>query len=269
MRKLLKAFTLIELLVAMAVMAVLVVLLLTLVDSASKLWRSNESRIDAYRESRVAISIISKDLQNSLVGSNLSHIRINTPDAYQRLPGEAVTDPVKGGVIFFLSAMPSGAQEVDNKSDVCEVGYFLAYGKSSATSGAGSGLGAAGLKDSMNLYRYFRSSDATFKNLTNNSLFSSNISLIGNEVELLARNVVSFVVTPYNTNAAGIPEQYNASVAAPAPEFVEIKVVAVNQETAKKTSSKSDWLTPAGGMTNVFGGNMQTFVSRVKLNNKP
>ncbi len=50
----------------MAVIAVLVVLLLTLVDSASKLWRANESRVDAYREARVAINHRLKDLQNSL-----------------------------------------------------------------------------------------------------------------------------------------------------------------------------------------------------------
>lgn len=263
------AFTLIELLVAMAVMAVLVVLLLTLVDSASKLWRSNESRIDAYRESRVALNIISKDLQNSLSGSNLSHIRINTPDAYAKLPGEAVTDTSKAAAIFFLTSMPSGAQESGSKSDVCEVGYFLAYGKSSATSGAGSGLGSAGLRDSMNLYRYFRSSDATFRGLTNNGLFASNISLTGNEVELLARNVASFMVTPYNTNATGIPVNYEATTNAPAPDFVEIKVVAVNQETAKKISSKSEWLNPSAGISNVFRENMQTFVSRVKLYSKP
>ncbi len=264
------AFTLIELLVAMAVMAVLVVLLLTLVDSASKLWRANESRVDAYREARVAINLISKDLQNSLAGPSLKHVRIND-DAFSQLalPSTAIKNITNAGAIFFLSTLPSGAQDAGSRSDVCEVGYFLAYGQSAATSGVGAGMGSGGLKDTMNLYRYFRSSDATYLNTKEDKSFQGNIALTGSEVELLARNVRSFVVTPYSTNAAGIPMAYIPSLTAPLPEFVEIKVVAINQETAKKISSRDEWLSPGDGLKNLITQNQQVFVSRVKLNSKP
>ena len=197
-----KAFTLLELLVAIAVMTLLLVLLLNMVDSASSLWRKTENRADSYREARAAIGIMSRDLQNALSSpTNANQFLINA-DAYPLLSSVGaglVQDANTGGAVLFLSALPSKAQETNkNKSDVCEIGYFLALGKSSAVSNAPI--------NTMNLYRYILSSDDTFARMTDNSqpLFPNNLSLSDKEVELLARNITAFSIRAYtstNTNS--------------------------------------------------------------------
>lgn len=249
----LHAFTVLELLVAMTVFAILVVMLMGMVDSGTKLWRANENRVDSYREARAALGIISRDLSSALAGSNAGHFLINS-DAYPLL-SNAEKNTNSAGALFFLSAQPAGAQEPGaNKSDVCQVGYFLAYGN---TSMVPSGQG----ESSMNLYRYFLSSDATFALLTNSPVFPSGLTPTDPRVELLARNIQQFRIQALGTN--GSPHLPTA--AAPLPPVVQVEIVALNQETAKKLIGKSQWTAPAGNLSNVIAGNEQTFTTRIRL----
>jgi len=248
------AFTMLELLVAMAVFSLLIVLLLGMVDGATKLWRGTENRVEAYREARAALGIISRDLRNALAGTNTNYILINTP-AFDLL-SDAEKNTNSAGAIFFLSAQPPGAQASSNKSDVCQVGYFLAYGNTTMISGPLA-------ESSMNLYRYFLSSDATFAKLTNGSLpvFRGSLTPTDADVELLARNIKSFRVSGLGTNGTA----YTPTPNAPLPSLVQIEVTALNQETAKKLTTKTMWTHATGGLTNVVNQNQQTFTTRVRL----
>ncbi len=248
------AFTLLELMVSMAVMAVLLVLLLNMVDSATKLWRVNENRVDSYREARAALGIMSRDLNNALTGAtNTNHFLVNS-DAFPLLGsiGGVLANTNNGGAVFFLTALPAKAQDsTGNKSDVCQVGYFLAMNRTSAST-----------NQSLNLYRYFRSSDSTFTNLTANTLFQSpSIGATGNE-ELLARNVVGLSIRAFTlTNDTLVT--FSASTNTPIPDLLELNISAVNQETAKKLDSS------VGSWTNtnstVLLPAVQTFTTRIKL----
>jgi prepilin-type N-terminal cleavage/methylation domain-containing protein len=253
-----KAFTLLELMVAMAVMSILLVLLLQMVDSATKLWRVNENRVDSYREARAALGIMSRDLQNAVAGAtNANQFLINT-DAFPLISsiGGAVANTNTGSAVFFLTALPAKAQESGaNKSDICQVGYFLALNRTGAST-----------NQSLNLYRYFRSSDPTFQrlqagtNLFNTPPPSPNTA----DTELLARNVTGLSIRAFSITTNNLLTNFTSSTNTPLPDLLEISVQAINQETAKRLdSSLSSW-------TNTNSATLlpavQTFTTRIRLN---
>jgi len=259
------AFTILELLVAMTLMSILLVLLLNMVDGATKLWRESENRVDSYREARAALGIMSRDLQNALAGrTNSGQFLLNAP-AFARLSsvGTLVQDTNQGAALFFLAALPAKAQDsASNKSDVCQVGYFLAFGQSSSASNSP--------VNTLNIYRYILSSDPTFPFLTNSSPFPNNLIPTDPRVELLARNVTRFTVSAYsltnNTLAA-----FSASTNTPLPDLVEISVSAVNQDASKKLGTTladfSAWTaTNNARYANIITPVEQTFTTRIKLN---
>ncbi|MFA7343882.1 MAG: hypothetical protein WC003_06230 [Terrimicrobiaceae bacterium] len=243
------AATLLELMVAMAVMAILLVLLLNMVDSGTKLWRVNENRVDSYREARAALGIMSRDLQNALAATNNQFLVNGGAFPILSPIGSAVANTNAGSAVFFLSALPLKAQESSNKGDVCQVGYFLAFDRTTAST-----------NKSLNLYRYFRSSDATFTNLAANSLFQNPVIGPTGE-ELLARNITGFRVAAYSLTTNNTLADFTTNNL---PDLVEIQVKAINHDAAKKlgndVSAWTDSASPAIAPVE------QTFTTRVKLN---
>lgn len=258
-----------ELLVAMAVFSVLVVLLMSMVDTATKLWRSNENRVDSYREARAVVSIVARDLQSALASTNMAYFRLD--DATLRPNGSSSGS--NASQVFFLSALPGSAQWSStagaNKSALCQVGYFLGFGKSSASSNSS--------VNTMNLYRYFLPSDATYQRLTNapTQVFPNTLNLIDANVELLARNIVAFQINAYNyssttnTNTGTVTQQmvsYVPSNDRPLPDLVEVTIRAVNQDTSARLTNAASW---ASTNTSPLLENIQTFKTRLHLDNKP
>lgn len=252
-----RGFTLIELLVALAVLALLVVILMGIVDSASKLWRDNENRADSYREARAALNIMERDFRNALGGTNQNYFRLNT-NAFPLL-ADAEKNTNYASAVFFLSAQPAAAQSsTQNKSDVCQVGYFVAYGKTSMSPAAQS-------ESSLNIYRFFLSSDPAFQALTNALIvpFPGNLTPTDANVELLARNIKSLKIVGLDTN--GLP--YVAGTNSALPPLVQIEITALNNDTAKKLRTKSDWTNSPSGLQTVIEQVQQSFTTRVRILN--
>ncbi len=250
------AFTILELLVAMAVMSLLLVLLMNMVDSATKLWRVNENRVDSYREARAALGIMARDLQNLVPTTNTSYFLFNA-DAFPKLSsaGTALTNTISASAAFFLAALPAAAQDsASNKSDVCQVGYFLAFDRTTVAT-----------NKSLNLYRYFRSSDPTFQALTAPSgLYQTPPPQPAtDDTELLARNVTSLSLRAFTfTNSSLAP--FSSSVATPVPDLVEISVSAINQDTAKRLDNNvASW---TNTNSPIIKPTLQTFTTRIQLN---
>lgn len=239
-------FSVLELLVAMAVLSVLVVLMMNMVDSATKLWRHTENSVDSYREARGALITMSRDLQYATVGTNTNWVKFNLTS------GAANTN--YGSNVFFLTTLPPAAQPPAAKSDICEVGYFLALDRTPASTNR-----------TLNLYRYFRGSDQTYSNIKAGTLFSPVVTGATGE-EILARNVVSMSITPVSTNAAGQwMTGYNPTTNAPLPQIVEITLTAINQDLARKLNSTTDWSNTNSALMKQA---TQTFTTRVFLPNK-
>ena len=241
------AFSLLELLVAVSVLSILLVILLNIVQGATNLWRTSENKVEAYREARAALQVISSDLRNTLASTNTNFFRTdltNTPN------------------LGFLTTLPLSSQNASSLSDVCTVGYFLKYdNKSQLTNATG--------RQSYNLYRYFVESNETFANLTANSTTALTTSFDTNHCEILARNVVSFNATYFVTNSSGLGN-WTQSDSSPMPQVVEIKITAVNNERTMRfraRNAQSEW-TAFSADTNAsdYQKNTKTFTTRIPLN---
>jgi prepilin-type N-terminal cleavage/methylation domain-containing protein len=242
------AFSLLELLVAVSVLSILLVILLNIVQGATSLWRGSENKVEAYREARAALQVMASDLKNILPTTNTDFFRTNLTNSPN---------------IGFLAALPISSQDTtSSKSDVCTVGYFLAYNNKSPIAGTSG-------RQSYNLYRYFVESNETFTNLTANSTTALTISFDTNHFEILARNIVDFQTTYFVTNSSGLTN-WTQSAASPMPQIVEIKVTAVNNERTMRfgaRNAQSEW-TIFSTDTNApdYQKNTKTFTTRIPLN---
>jgi prepilin-type N-terminal cleavage/methylation domain-containing protein len=240
------AFSLLELLVAISVLSILLVILLNIVQGATSLWRTSENKVEAYREARAALQIISSDLRNVLASTNTNFFRTdltNTPN------------------LGFLATLPLSSQDPDSLSDVCTVGYFRAYNNKSPVAGASG-------RQSYNLYRYFVESNETFEKLTNNA---ATVLDFDPEFppEILARNIVGFNATYLVTNGTGAFTTWTQSSTTPMPHVVEIQITAVNNERTMRFGARSasgEWDTFSGS-TNApdYLKNTKTFTTRIPL----
>lgn len=244
------AFSLLELLVAVSVLSILLIILLNIVQGATNLWRTSENKVEAYREARAALQVISSDLKNILPSTNTAFFRTN------------ISGYPSATNLGFLATLPISSQNTDSLSDVCTVGYFLAYNNKSPVAGATG-------RQSYNLYRYFMESNETFTNLMNNAAtvldFDSDFP-----PEILARNVVSFETRYFITNASGGLTPWTQSTTTPMPNLVEITITAINNERTMRFGARSasgEWDTFSAN-TNApdYLKNTKTFTTRILLN---
>ena len=243
------AFSLLEVLVAVSVLSILLVILLNIVQGATNLWRTSENKVEAYREARAALQVISSDLKNILPSTNFAFFRTdltNTPN------------------LGFLATLPLSSQNTNSLGDVCTIGYFLKYDNKSPVAGDNG-------RQSYNLYRYFVESNKTFTNLTANPTTSITKSFDTNHFEILARNVVSFNATYSVTNASGNFSTWTTQNATyPMPNLVEITITAVNNERTMRfgpRSASGEWDTFSSDTNSPdYRKNTKTFTTRIKLN---
>jgi GxxExxY protein len=240
------AFSLLEVLVAISVLSILLVILLNIVQSATSLWRGAENKIEAYREARAALQVLSSDLKNILPTTNSDFFRTNLTNSPN---------------IGFLAALPISSQDTtSSKSDICAVGYFLAYDNKSPIAGDNG-------RQSFNLYRFFLDSNETFAKLTNNA--QTVLNLDPERLEILARNVIEFKASYFATDGTNFL-QWTPSKNSPMPHLVEIKITSVNNERTMRFSprnAESEW-TEFSTNTNSsdYLKNTKTFTTRIKLN---
>lgn len=248
-----KAFSLLEILVAISVLSILLVVLLNIVHGSTTLWRTAENRAEAYREARAAIQVVTADLRNLLPSTNSACFLTN-------LPG---SDPstLPNSQIGFLTTLPATAQNTNNKSDLCAVAYFLAYGNKGPLAGSHG-------RQSYNLYRYFIESNETFAHLLKNAPFSD-VTPTNTNCEILARNILDFQVTPLTSSTNGFTN-WTYSPCTPTPDLVELKIVGLNNERSLRFNARSDqagWDTLRGETnTSDYLKNTKTFTTRVKIN---
>ena len=245
------AFSLLELLVAISVLCILLVILLNIVQGATNLWRTSENKVEAYREGRAALQIISSDLRHVLASTNTNFFRRD------------ISSYPNSTNVAFLATLPLSSQETNSLSDVCTVGYFLAYDNKSPVSGITG-------RQSYNLYRYFVESNETFAKLSDSSGPADVLDFDPSRPpEILARNVVGFKATYFITNGPGSFTTWTQSAATPMPDIVEIQLTAVNNERTMRFGARG-----ASGEWDAFSGNTnspdylkntKTFTTRINI----
>ncbi len=251
------AFTMIELLVAMVVLSMLVLLLASMLDSATKMWRENENRADAYREARSALNLIVSDLQTVMVSTNTNYFSTNAIGS--------IPFGLEGSGLYFLTDLSGDAQPGGKKGDLCAVGYYRRWVKQN------SGLGGTSVQDptkeGFQLYRTVYGSDITYSNLlvANAKPLTDLANPSAVEPEILARNICSMEFRFYQTNATGNTLRFSGwtnSSNNPMPQMIEIRMTAISDDLAKKLAGdKVRWTTNDP----LVKRNMRSFVSRVQV----
>jgi prepilin-type N-terminal cleavage/methylation domain-containing protein len=241
------SFTLIELLVAMTVLSLIMVILFQIFNESTRAWAIAERRVDAYREARAALYIISQDLHSMVV--------TNTCPFYVNATAPPVQPPVgaEPGSIFFINALPAQSQESgQNQTDLCSVGYYLVYTTKSTFNP----------KKTFKLYRHLLSSNPTFTNIILNKLFINSDYTIPNPAndEVLAENVFNLKFEAYDTNGVVQDPWPNAQER---PTGIKLSLWAYNRDTSQKLpDDKNSWF-----LTNnpLQKANLQEFKTIVKI----
>ena len=257
------AFTLVELLISVALVALLSAMLFSILDATSKLWQNNEARVDSYREARAALNFIARELSSAHTAAvgGVDTFLVN-PDPGDVEQTAVATDNDWAGRLFALATLPADAQDPDaNRSDLCAVGYFLAYTRD-RTAFAPDGDAAA--EGSYKLFRYFRSSDPTYKNLrAGDPLFIANPA---GSAEPLAHNVTRFEIKAYNYDPSGGLDEITSWPLDSPPDMLELTLTALNERDAARLGSQAAW---EDHDSRLHASHARTFTTRVRLSQPP
>ena len=105
-----EAFSLAELLVAMGITVLLVALLGRVLIAATSVWQLSDQRIDAFRDARAALQLMTVDLSRADVNGNAQMLTL----------AKYSTDSSYAVEAYAVSPMKN-----TGKSDLCAVGYYL------------------------------------------------------------------------------------------------------------------------------------------------
>ena len=240
------AFSLLEVLVAISVLSIILVILLNIVQNATSLWRGAENKVETYREARAGLQVMSSDLKNILPTTNADFFRTNLTNSPN---------------IGFLAALPISSQDTTtSKSDICAVGYFVAYDNKSPVAGDNG-------RQSYNLYRYFVESNETFMKIKNNP--ESGLDIDPERLEILARNVIDFNASYFTTDGSNF-SKWNRSPATNMPHLIEIQITSVNNERTMRFGARNadaEWKDFSANTNSPdYLKNTKTFTTRIKLN---
>jgi len=156
--RLASAFSLIEVLVASAVLSIVMAVLLGTLSTSMSLWRNTENKLLADREGRAAGLLIAQDLGNALMPTSI--------DLWPRVV--QVNDKT---YLQFLTSKAADYQRQDegNIGDVCFVQYYFSPADAA-------------------IFRTFRASDWTFKNVIEEGQFPAAST---DEAQLVATNLLA------------------------------------------------------------------------------
>ena len=206
------SFTLIELMCACTLLSVILLMMVGMQDQMSKAWSNSNRRMDATREARAALRMMSSDLGNlyfrtNTWGSTMAYNPSRSPIPMAILNDDArattlpITNAQTGSVAIF--ALVQRQSSVPNPNAVfdefCAVGYYI---------GSGEDVDVNGFKrTNYNLYRYFRTGAQltpaliTYLQAKNPRASVADIFSPSTNDEILARNACNLQVTVYPANS--------------------------------------------------------------------
>lgn len=207
-----RSFTLIELMCATTLLSVILLMMVGMQDQMSKAWRNSNRRMDATREARAALRMMSSDLGNLYFRTNTSGSTFAYNPNRSPIPLAILNDGARATTLSIPNAQPGSVaifalvqrqSSVPNPNatfdEFSAVGYYI---------GEAEDVDVNGFKrTSYNLYRFF----STGTNLTpglisylqsaNATASVTNIFRPSTNDDILARNACNLQVTVYPTNS--------------------------------------------------------------------
>jgi hypothetical protein len=249
--------------VALTVTAILIVLMLQMFMRGAELWRSNDERLDTFREARAGLQMIAREF------SGMSPV-ISAPTDFPILAlhphgDTADKDRVNHELYGILPARSRG------RSDLCAVGYFCAWDES---------------KRAFVLRRQITESDTTFANLRStlstaapatgmeafNRLYARESLVEGaTSVEDVASFIWDFKVSVPDAQDPAQTRVWPQGVfSSELPQWVEISFKAMGHQSARKLADqpviRDTWFDESSLLYQRFIlPREQRFITRVKL----
>lgn len=210
-----RSFTLIELMCATTLLSVILLMMVGMQDQMSKAWKNSNRRMDATREARAALRMMSSDLGNLYFRTNTSGSTFAYNPNRSPIPLAILNDGARATTLSIPNGQPGSVaifalvqrqSSVPNPNAIFDefsaVGYYI---------GKAEDVDVNGFKrTSYNLYRFF----STGTNLTpglisylqsaNASASVTNIFRPSTNDDILARNACNLQVTVYPTNSVPI-----------------------------------------------------------------
>lgn len=199
-----RSFTLIELMCASTLLSVILLMMVGMQDQMSKAWKNSNRRMDATREARAALRMMSSDLGNLFFRTNTSGstyaynpnrspipmVLIKNPSATIPIPN---AQPDSWAIFALVQRSPSVPTPNANFDEFSAVGYYIGSGSVTNVSGS--------VQTNYNLYRYFSSGTNLTRNLFSYlSAGGGNVAALFRPTandEILARNACNLQVTVY------------------------------------------------------------------------
>ena len=209
-----RSFTLIELMCASTLLSVILLMMVGMQDQMSKAWKNSNRRMDATREARAALRMMSSDLGNlffrtNTSGSTMAYNPNRSPvpmailnDAARKLTLPNMSNVQAGSVALFalVQRQPTVPNPNALSDELSAVGYYI---------GSGTDVNVNGFTNTTyNLYRYFRTGTnltpalITYLQATNAKTSVAGIFQPSANDEILARNACNLQVTVYPSSSA-------------------------------------------------------------------
>ena len=256
-----KGFTLVELFFAMSLVSLMTVFLLAILNTTSQIWCNNEEKIGSYREVRAALTFMTQELSSIYTGKFFkTRSFVINPEVTTVRQTDIAMNKDWASRLFFLATIPGKGQLPEaNRSDLCAVGYFLAYTLDLTAYREKNTPDTVG---SYKLYRFFRSSDPTFQILSGNDLvtplFEANP---GVNAEVLAIGITRFTTKAYVNGKGGLLA-WNAALDKSRPDLIELSLTAIGLHHCARLRSKKEWEDHTSEFHRNYG---RTFTTRVHL----
>ena len=206
------SFTLIELMCACTLLSVILLMMVGMQDQMSKAWKNSNRRMDATREARAALRMMSSDLGNLYFRTNTWGSTMAYNPSRSPIPMAILNDDARATTLSIPNAQPGSVaifalvqrqSSVPNPNAVfdefCAVGYYI---------GSGEDVDVNGFKrTNYNLYRYFRTGAQltpaliTYLQAKNPRTSVAGIFSPSTNDEILARNACNLQVTVYPANS--------------------------------------------------------------------
>jgi len=120
-------FTLIELMVAMAVFALLMASLMQFFGSAQKLWSLSSSKSEMFENARVALEMISRDLQSAYYSSGTTpfYVSSGARSSASAMGCDTSNPEQRLAFIAYSDNKPCNSSNANKISRVCKIQYYL------------------------------------------------------------------------------------------------------------------------------------------------
>jgi len=212
-------FTLVELLVAVAILAMIVGLLLTMVSQTSKTWKSTSSKIEQFRDARVAFDAITRRLGQATLNTYYDYDNPTNPTSYMRqselrfLSGRA--DSIIGGLasnkpsmaVFFQAPVGFATNSTNSllQNTLNTWGYFIEYASDANNRPNFLNGGVPKARERYRLMEFMEPTESlsvynytTNRKYTNINWISDSLSLPEETrpVHVLAENVIALILLP-------------------------------------------------------------------------